>query len=155
MDRFEGMSIVLAVAEAKALARALTSVRRPEPTDIVWEPTRLSCPPPRWAASRLPIAFGRPEPCRRSSGAFDPRRVLRIDAVGDALEMHLPSFKFVYQVHQTLRSSRSSFETTRVSASRKWDSAALSPGRSNCAPLIQIPSLGLQLSGSSRMNSES
>src|SRR6516162_5139143 len=77
MDRFEGMSIVLAVAEAKALARALTSVRRPEPTDIVWEPTGLSCAPPRWAASRLPIAFGRPEPCRRSSGAFGSRRVLR------------------------------------------------------------------------------
>src|SRR4029077_10272554 len=35
----------------------------------------------------------------------------------------------------TLRPSRSSFQTTRVSASRKWDSASFSPGRSTCAPL--------------------
>jgi hypothetical protein len=35
----------------------------------------------------------------------------------------------------TLRSSRSSFQPTRVSASRKWDSASVSPGRSTCVPL--------------------
>ena len=35
----------------------------------------------------------------------------------------------------TLRPSRSSFQTTRVSVSRKWDSASCSPGRSTCAPL--------------------
>ncbi len=35
----------------------------------------------------------------------------------------------------TLRPSRSSFHTTRVSAWRNWDSASFSPGRSTCAPL--------------------
>jgi hypothetical protein len=59
------------------LPRALTSTKRPAPIDITWGSTRLSCAPPRAAVSRLPIAFWRPEPCRRSSGAFDPRRVLR------------------------------------------------------------------------------
>jgi len=56
------------------LRRAVTSVKKPVPIDIAWEPTRPSYAPPRVAASRSPIAFGRPEPCRRSSGVFDPRR---------------------------------------------------------------------------------
>jgi hypothetical protein len=59
------------------LRRAVTSVKKPVPIDIAWEPTRPSYAPPRVAASRSPIAFGRPEPCRRSSGAFDRRRVPR------------------------------------------------------------------------------
>src|SRR6516164_4772775 len=62
---------------------------------------------------------------------------LGVDAVGGALEVYLPSFKFVNEVHQSLklRPSRSSFQTTRVSASCKWDRASFSPGRSTCAPL--------------------
>ena len=56
---------------------------------------------------------------------------LRIDAAGDALEMHLLGSSSLTRSTNpfTLRLSRSSFQTTRVSASRKWDSASFSPGR--------------------------
>ena len=57
-------------------SRALMSVTRPVSTDTTWGPTRAGCAPLRVAASRLPVAFPRPEPCCRSSGAFDLRHVL-------------------------------------------------------------------------------
>src|SRR5215469_6294394 len=45
-----------------------------------------------------------------------------------------PGKRRVYEVFLRLRPSRSSFQT-RVSASRKCDSASFRPGRSSCAPL--------------------
>src|SRR4029077_7418389 len=74
-DRFIRLSDILPLVHL--LSRApLTSVKRPEPNDTMWGSTRLSYAPPRVAASRLPIAFLPPEPCRWSSGAFDLRRLL-------------------------------------------------------------------------------
>src|SRR5258707_8103618 len=45
----------------------------------------------------------------------------------------------------TLRPRRSSFQTTSVSVSRKWESVSLSPGRSALAPLTLSVKIRLQL----------
>src|SRR5215472_4279992 len=63
-NRFHYLSDVLPLVHLPP--RALTCVKRPEPIDIAWGPTRPSCEPPRMAASRSPIALLPPEPCRSS-----------------------------------------------------------------------------------------
>jgi DNA invertase Pin-like site-specific DNA recombinase len=53
----------------------------------------------------------------------------------------------------TLRPSRSSFQTTRVSASRNWDSASFSPGRSTSLGRVGIV-LGLEVSRLARNSTD-
>src|SRR5262249_18482160 len=47
------------VERSTSYRKPVTYVKRPAPIDITWGPTRLSCAPPRVAAYRSPIAFGR------------------------------------------------------------------------------------------------
>jgi hypothetical protein len=61
--------------------------------------------------------------------------------------MYMALLEFIHQINQSFHTAarRSSFQTTRVSVSRKWESVSLSPGRSALAPLTLSVKICLQL----------